>query len=456
MKNTNRRTFIKQAGLAASAAIAIPTIIPASALGKNGHIAPSDRINLAFIGAGNQAGNDAKSFLEDERVQITSICDVNTLSAGYWDGKVAGRKFIMQLVDDGYAEKYGRKYQATRGYEDFREVIDNKDIDAVEIVTPDHWHAIPVLMAAAAGKHIYCQKPLALTIAEGRAMSDAVKKHQVTFQTGSQQRSNQHFRRVCELVRNGKIGELQTVTCSLPSGTPDFGNTGHLTETVPVPKRFDYDMWLGPAPQAPYCPARTHVNFRWVLDYSGGMVTDWGGHHPDIAQWGMDTQYTGPLTIRNAKANWAEHPIWNTAAEFYFECNYENGVQLIVTSQGEGNGVKFTGTEGSVWASRGSHDADPKSVLDAEIGPDGTHLYKSDNHFRNFVDCILSGEETIAPAEVAHRSITIAHLGNIAMLLEQDLEWDPKQERFVNNEEANKMLSREMREPWGGIYEQYS
>jgi predicted dehydrogenase len=369
MKNLNRRKFIRKAGLAASAMIAVPTIIPASALGKNGYVAPSDRINLAFIGAGNQAGNDVKSFLQDERVQITSICDVNKKSAGYWDGKVAGRKFIMQLVDDGYTEKYGKKYKSCRGYKDFREVIGKKDIDAIEIVTPDHWHAIPVLMAAAAGKSIYCQKPLALTIAEGRAMSNAVKKHGVVFQTGSQQRSNLHFRRACELVRNGKIGELQTVICSLPSGTPDFGKTGHLTETIPVPKGFDYDMWLGPAPEAPYCPARTHVNFRWVLDYSGGMVTDWGGHHPDIAQWGMDTEHTGPVKIRNPKATWAKHPIWNTATDFYFECMYENGVQLIITSEA-GNGVKFTGTEGSVWADRGSHGADPVSLLEAAIGPD--------------------------------------------------------------------------------------
>ncbi|WP_277485506.1 Gfo/Idh/MocA family protein [Catalinimonas alkaloidigena] len=454
MKNNSRRKFIKKAGAAISTAFAFPTIIPASALGRNGYVPPSDRINLAFIGAGNQAGNDVKSFLEDERVQITTICDVNKQSAGYWDGKVAGREFIMKMVDDAYGEKYGKKYKSCRGYEDFRDVIGRKDIDAVEIVTPDHWHAIPVLMAAEAKKDIYCQKPLALTVAEGRAMSDAVKKHEVVFQTGSQQRSNTHFRRVCELVRNGKIGELQTATCSLPAGTPDFGKTGHLTETVPVPKGFNYDMWLGPAPEAPYCPARTHVNFRWILDYSGGMVTDWGGHHPDIAQWGMDTEYTGPVKIQNAKATWADHPIWNTATEFYFECIYENGLKLIVTSS-ESNGVKFSGTEGSVWASRGEHDADPKSILGAEIGPDGTHLYKSDNHFRNFIDCVLSREETIAPAEVAHRSITIAHLGNIAMMLEQDLEWDPQQERFTNNEEANKMLSRKMREPWDKVYQKY-
>ncbi len=455
MNNNSRRAFIKKVGTATSAVFAAPTIIPASALGKNGHIAPSERINIAFIGAGNQAGNDVKSFLPDERVQITTICDVNKKSDGYWNGKVAGREFIMQLVDDFYSEKHGKKYQSCQGYEDFRDVIALDHIDAVEIVTPDHWHAIPVLMAAAAGKDIYCQKPLALTVEEGRAMSDAVKKHQVVFQTGSQQRSDENFRRVCELVRNGKIGELQTVTCSLPPGTPDFGKTSHLTETVPVPKDFNYDMWLGPAPEAPYCPARTHVNFRWILDYSGGMVTDWGGHHPDIAQWGMDTEYTGPVKIQNARATWSDHPVWNTATEFHFECLYENGLKLIVTSQ-EGRGIKFTGTEGSVWANRGSHDADPKSILDAEIGPDEIHLYKSDNHFRNFIDCVLSREEPIAPAEVAHRSITIAHLGNIAMMLQQDLDWDPQAEKFIDNFAANQLLSRSMRDPWDSVFKKYA
>lgn len=454
MTINNRRDFLKKTGLAASSLLAIPTIIPASALGKNGFVAPSDRINLAFIGAGNQAGNDARGFLQDERVQITTICDVNKKSDGYWNGKVAGREFIMEMVDQAYSAKYGKKYQATVGYEDFREVLELKEVDAVEIVTPDHWHAIPVMMAAAAKKDIYCQKPLALTVAEGRAMSDTVKHHNVVFQTGSQQRSNEHFRRICELVRNGKIGELQTVVCGLPSGTPDFGKTAHLTEPVPVPEGFNYDLWLGPAPEAPYSPCRTHVNFRWILDYSGGMVTDWGGHHPDIAQWGMDTEYTGPVKIQNAKALWSDHPIYNTATEFYFEALYESDLKLIVQS-GADFGVTFKGTEGEVWASRGEHKVFPQSLEDVEIGSSDIRLYKSDNHYRNFIDCVISREEPIAPVEVAHRSISIAHLGNIAMMLQQDLEWDPKQEVFKDNFAANQLLARPMREPWASVYNKY-
>ncbi|EPR66639.1 Gfo/Idh/MocA family protein [Cyclobacterium qasimii] len=450
MKNL-RRDFLKKSVLAAGSLLTIPTIIPGSALGKNGFVTPSDRINLGFIGAGNQAGNDVKDFLADKRVQVTAVCDVNKKSSGYWNGKVAGRDFIMQVVDEHYSEKNNSNYQSAIGYTDFRELLENKDIDAVEVVTPDHWHSIPVMMAAAAGKHIYCQKPLSLTVDEGRAMSDAVKKYGVTFQTGSQQRSSHHFRRVCELARNGRLGELHTVTCGLPGGTPDFGKTGHLTETIPVPKDFDYDMWLGPAPEAPYSPCRTHVNFRWNLDYSGGNVTDWGGHHPDIAQWGMGTELTGPVRIQNAQAVWSDHPVWNTATRFYFECIYDNGVKLIIQSDKD-FGVTFQGTEGSAWATRGDHKINPESLKGTVIGPNETQLYVSDNHFTNFIDCIYSGEETVAPAEVGHRSITLAHLGNIAMMLEQDLVWDPKKEQFKDNFAANQLLIRKMREPWGALY----
>ncbi len=454
MQSTGRRKFLQKISLAASGIIGLPTIIPASALGKNGYTAASDRINLALIGAGNQAENDVKGFLKDERVQVTGICDVNKQSTGYWNGKIGGREYIRNLVNETYSTQYGKRYKSCRGYEDFRDVIDRKDIDAVEVVTPDHWHAIPVLMAAAAGKDIYCQKPLTLTVREGRDISNAVKKYGVIFQTGSQQRSNFRFRHICELVRNGRIGELKTVTCGLPGGTPDFGKTGHLTETIPVPKDFDYDMWLGPAPEAPYSPARTHVNYRWIMDYSGGMVTDWGGHHPDIAQWGMNTEYTGPVSIQNARAKWADHPIWNTAVEFYFECLYENGVKMIITNEAE-HGVTFTGTEGSVWANRGEYRSDPENLISSVIKDHETHLYSSDDHYRNFIDCVISRKETIAPAEVAHRSITLAHLGNIAMTLQENLDWNPVTEKFTNNAKANSMLTRPMRAPWDKVYEKY-
>lgn len=450
----DRRSFLKKTGTAAACSLLPPIIVPASSLGRNGHIAPSDRINVAFIGAGNQAENDAKGFLMDNRLQITAVCDVNKKGTGYWDGKVGGREYIMDLVNNSYSEKHGKRYKSTKGYTDFREVIALKDIDAVVVETPDHWHAIPVLMAARARKDIYCQKPLSLTISEGRAMADAVKKYGVVFQTGSQQRSGKEFRRVCELVRNGRLGKLETVICGLPGGTPDFGKTGHLTNEMPIPKDFDYDMWLGPAPESAYCPARTHVNFRWNLDYSGGMVTDWGAHHFDIAQWGIGMDDSGPVKISNPKAVWANHPVWNTAEEFHFECIYENGVKLIASSTVEG-GVTFIGSEGKAWVSRGSYKVEPEGLDSTQIGPDEIHLYKSDDHYRNFIDCVISREPTAAPAEVGHRSITVAHAGNIAMMLGQELEWNPKEECFVNNFAANQLRYRQMREPWASVYRTY-
>ena len=274
MQEKNRRTFLKKAATLTTGVLFAPSIIPASALGKKaGFIAPSDRINLAFIGAGNQARNDARGFLRDERVQITTICDVNRESSGYWNGGVAGRDPLIQMVNETYSEQYGRTYKGSKGYEDFREVLALDSLDAVVIDTPDHWHAIPVMMAAAARKDIYCQKPLSLTVAEGRAMSNAVKKYGVVFQTGSQQRSNRYFRRICELVRNRRIGKLHTVRCGLPGGTPDFGKTGDQTETIPVPEGLNYDMWLGPCSRSALLPGPDPRQFPVDI-----RLLRWSGH----------------------------------------------------------------------------------------------------------------------------------------------------------------------------------
>lgn len=415
-----------------------PFIVPANVLGAD---APSGKIAIAFIGTGNNGTNYLGPFLRDNRVKVTAVCDVNRVGPGYWNGSVRGREPARRMVDEYYGGT------VCRAFVDYREIIASDEYDCVYIGTPDHWHAIMAIQAAKAGKDIYCQKPLSLTVEEGRAMSDAVKKSGVVWQTGSQQRSDRNFRRVCELVRNGRIGKLLEVRCGLPGGIPDYGKTADQTETVPVPEDFNYDMWLGPAPEAPYCPARCGVNFRWIFDYSGGQVTDWGGHHPDIAQWGMGTELTGPVAIKNAKGVYAGHPIYNTATDYDFECIYENGVKLIISNRDRG-GVTFIGTEGSAWANRGNHDAYPKSLLKEEIGENEIHLYKSDDHVGNFIDCVLSRGETVAPVEVAHRSITLAHLGNIAMKLGRDLKWDPAKERFIGDDTANGMLGRPKREPW--------
>lgn len=451
MKQANafsRREFGRRSA-AALAVVAFPNIIPASVLGAEGRPGANSRINIASIGVGNQGTNDLRSMIPDGRVQFVAVCDTNRESAGYWDGAVAGRDPAKRIVEAHYAKATpSGAYKGCDTYSDFRELLARKDVDAVQIAVPDHWHAILAVEAMKAGKDVYGQKPLALTIAEGRAIADASKKYKRVFQCGSQQRSSKEFRQACELVRNGRIGKLTGVKVGLPGGWRDYGKTADRKKPEAVPDGFDYDMWLGPAMDAPYAPARCHVNFRWIYDYSGGQVTDWGGHHPDIAQWGMDTEHTGPVEIRNAKGVFDPDILWNTATQFNFDAVYANGLVMNISDKNK-MGVTFEGDKGWVYVTRGKIETNPEDLVTSKIGDNEIHLYKSDNHFANFVDCIISRKETIAPAEIAHRSITISHLGNIAMRLHRStLKWDPKKEQFVGDAEANQMLSRPHRSPW--------
>ncbi len=444
MSRVNRRQFLKSTAAAAGAV----TILPASALGRAGRPAPSDRITMAFIGTGNMAMNHVLAFLRDERVQIVAVCDVNEASGGYWNGGLAGREPAQRLVNFHYGREIrSGAFSACAVYDDFRDVIRRDDIDAVVIGTPDHWHAIPAVQAAKSGKDVYCEKPLSLTITEGRAMSDAARANDVVFQVGSQQRSDERFRHACELVRNGRVGRVHTVRVGLPGGRPDFGMTGHRKAPEPIPEGFDYDMWLGPAPEAPYAPARCHVNFRWLYDYSGGQVTDWGGHHPDIAQWGLGTEETGPVAIRNPRGVFPEDELWDTATEFYFEAVYADDVTMIVSDK-ERMGVTFEGDDGWIWVTRGDHEVSDEAIWNSEIGENEIRLPRSDGHHDDFINAILSRGRPVAPVEHGHRSITICHLGNIAMKLGRDLRWDPENERVLDDASANEMLSRKMREPW--------
>ena len=423
-------------------------LLSASALHGQQASPPSRRVNLGLIGCGNQGINDLKLFLADERVQVVAVCDVNRQSPGYWNGGIAGREPARDFVEWHYGQaRRSGAYKGCAIYEDFRELLRRPDIDAVILALPDHWHALVTIAAARAGKDIYGEKPLALTIAEGRAMVNAVQSNNRIFQTGSQQRSDPRFRLACELVRNGRLGKLHTVLCGLPGGTPDYGQTGHRQDPEPVPAGFNYDLWLGPAPEAPYAPARCHVNFRWILDYSGGQLTDWGGHHPDIAQWGMGTELTGPIAIRNGQATWAKENLWNTATDFHFEAVYASGVKLICSSRVR-QGVTFQGADGWVWVNRGAIEASPLQLLDYSPGPNETRLPRSTSHARNFIDSVFSRQQPIAPIEQAHRSISIAHLGNISLRLGRDLSWDPTKEVFPNDEAANRLLSRPYRQPW--------
>ena len=451
-KNTpvSRRQF-----LAASAGLAFPMIVPSSVLGLGKRPAPSNRINVACIGYGTIAHATTTNFLRDDRVQLVAVADVNRKSGnyGYRGEKEGGRLVGMQAVNEYYAAAEGRLYyNGCRAYEDFRDMIDREDIDAVNISTPDHWHAVMAVYCANRKIHVYGQKPLSLTVDEGRKMAKAVARNKITWQTGSQQRSEVYFRMAVEFVRNGRIGKLKTIRMGLPGGRSDFNQMGDRQSPEEVPMGLNYDLWEGPAPHREYRPALLPLNWRHNFDYSGGMITDWGAHHVDIAQWAMDMDHSGPVKFDNFKSNIPDgKEIFNTATEYHFECTYENGVKMIVSDTNEHpQGITFEGEDGkSIFVKRGKIEMNPKELVREKIQDDEIRVYKSTNHVGNFLDCIESGEVTAAPIEASHRSISICHLANIALRLgRESLEWDPKKERVLNDEAANKMLSRPLRGGW--------
>ncbi|HMK38822.1 MAG TPA: Gfo/Idh/MocA family oxidoreductase [Bacteroidota bacterium] len=431
---TSRRDFLRKASAAAAGAIGLPLFIPSRALGRAGFVAPSDRIAIACIGVGGMGTSNMLSFLGKPEARIVAVCDVDARHL----------REAAALVES----RSGRRGVAS--YRDFREVLARRDLDAVSIATPDHWHALIATRAAAEGLDIYGEKPLGYTIAEGRAIVDAVARYNIIWQTGSWQRSVRNFRYACELVRNGRIGKVHTIRVGLPSGYSVADQGGF--RIAPVPEGFDYDMWLGPAPRVPYVPNRCHWNFRWISDYSGGQLTDWAGHHCDIAQWAMDTEMSSPVEIEGtAHFPSARDGLFDTATSYRFVCTYREGFTMIVADrnqQPKGMGVQFEGTDGWIWVDREGFDASPRNLLSSAIGPDEIRLYRSDDHHQNFLDCVRSRRETLTPARVAHRSIMIGHLGLIAMKLGRKVTWNPDTERFVNDGEADRFLSRPMRSPW--------
>jgi len=422
-KKTTRREFLRRTAGTAGAVFTLPYLIPSGVLGEQ---SPSNRIVLAVIGVGGQGQYNAKGFLTYGDAYLAAVCDVDKKH----------REEAKAIID----KHYGSKDCAMYG--DYREVLARKDIDAVIICTPDHWHVPMETAAARAGKDIYGEKPLSLTIDEGRVLCDTVKETGCVFQTGSQQRSDDLFRQACELVINGRIGKLHTIKAdiiksNLPKG-PEW-------EDMPVPEGFDYDFWLGPAPWATYTKNRCHYNFRFIRDYSGGQMTNWGAHFFDIAQWGNEADNSGPVEIEGT-CRFPEGVLFNTADFVKLKYTYANGVTMHCTS-GEAH-TEFIGTEGSVWVTRGRLETKPTTLRQATIGPDEKHLYESKDHKRNFLDCVKLRKKPIADVEVGHRTATVCHLGNIAMLLGRKLQWDPQKELFVNDPEANRMKSYGMRSPW--------
>lgn len=431
-----RRSFLFRGGAAAAAALAAPSLIPSRALGQE---APSRRVTVGCIGVGRMGQGDMRSVMD--LADVLAVCDVDSHRAA--DAR--------QIIETHYASrKPSGRYTGCAVYSDFRELLARPDIDAVLIVTPDHWHALPAIAAAQAGKDIFLQKPLTLTLAEGIAVREAVHRYGRVLQVGSQQRSDARCRFACELVRNGRIGQLQSVKVAVGKD-PFCGNE----PVTPPPAWLDYDRWLGPAPAVPYIenrvhPAKGYDRPGWlrVRDYCLGMVTGWGAHHMDIAHWGMGMENSGPAEIR-ATAEFAKDGIWTVHGAFEIQYTYPNGVTVTFSDTGRNRaGVLFQGTEGWVHTDRGSIDAEPKNLLTSVIRPGEVHLYRSRSHMGNFIECVRSRAETVAPVDNGHRSNTACILGEIAMRLERPIRWDPVRECFPGDEEASRMLSRPMRAPW--------
>jgi predicted dehydrogenase len=438
---------------AASVAAGFPSIVPASVFGST---SPSNRINVGAIGTGRiSRGHDLPGIWKFDAARIMAVCDLDS-------HRVDAAK---TLVNDHYSKQAGKPYDGVKTYGQYRELLANKDVDAVVISTPDHWHALIAMDAVRAGKDVYLQKPASLTIAEGRLLSDTVHRSGPIFQIGSQQRSSPQFRYAAELVRNGRIGELKTVEIGLP-GDP----AGDDEPEMPVPKNLNYEMWLGSTPLVYYTEKRVHPHVGydrpgWLRceQFGAGMITGWGAHHIDSAHWAMGTEFTGPLEIWGT-AEFPKKGLWDVHGPFRTEALYADGVHMIVSGDFP-NGIKFIGPKGWIFVSRGNEQvtsSDPvaklkdaqalsasdPAIITSVIGPDEIHLPESKEHHGNWLECIRTRQQPIAPAEVAHRACSACLLHHIAMRAKRKLYWDPVKERFRNDDDANALLSRPQRYPY--------
>ena len=417
-----RRNFLSQTTMAAAAI----TIVPRSVLGGKGYIAPSDRINLGYIGVGRQSLGLLESINGCKETIVIAACDV--------DSKKLNR-FVV-LANKAIAQKVQAN---VKGYAMYRELLERNEIDAVVIASPDHWHAQMVVDAAKAGKDIYCEKPLSLTIAEGRAMVNATRKYKRVFQTGSMQRSWTAFRKAVELIKNGYIGKIKEAKVSV--GIPPKENDFPILE---APDYIDWDMWIGPSPYNGYSPvlhnpleAPEWALWREYRNFGGGYVTDWGAHMFDIVQWALDKDGSGPVRF--------VPPSGPATSGCYYE--YDNGTKVIHTQWGEGNAIQFIGTEGTLEVSRSFLRSKPDSIVNIDIKPTDTHVYRSDNHYQDWIDAVKKRSKPICDVEIGHRTCTVCNAINIAYLLQRPLKWDARKEVF-DDADANRLRSRVYRGNW--------
>ena len=417
----SRRKFLQTA----VAGISLPCLVPASVFGAQ---APSKQIAVGFIGVGGHGLSwNLDRYLQLPAARVRMVCDVDG-----WRMRKA-----KAIVDAAYDN------QDCAMSKDFREVLARKDIDAVMISTPDHWHTLISVLAARAGKDVQCEKPT-LTIDEGKILIKTIRKHRCIFQTSTEDRSLPMYHRMAELVRNGRIGKLQKIEVVLPRQPTTAGDP----TPQPVPEELDYEMWLGPAPFAPYTKDRVHFNFRWIQDYSGGIIPDWGAHLFDTAQWANNTEQTGPVEV-DGKGNFWQGGLYDTVKDYDVTYRYANGV-VMTCVPGEPS-IKFIGTDGWVgnhgW--RGPVQASSPEILKSTIGPNDLHLYTNpEGEHDDFLKCVKSRKDPYFPVEIGHRVSTVCHLANLSIRLGRKLSWDPQAERFAGDPEANQLLSRPMRKPW--------
>jgi predicted dehydrogenase len=441
---TDQKITRRQALQVAAGVIAAPAFIPARLLGDD---APSKQIVMGCIGVGWQGESNLNAFLGQRDCKVVAIADVDANH--------------LQKAVDRVNQHYSTK--DCKGYKDFREVLERKDIDAVCISTPDHWHAIPAVAAANAKKDIFCEKPLSHTFAEGVAMVEAVRKNERIWQTGSWQRSVANFRQGAELVLNGYIGKVQRVEVGLPAGHADFMKTGDKLPNSEPPKEVDYEFWVGPAEWLPFNACRFHKNWRWNYDFGGGQLLDWIGHHGDIAHWGLsNSKYgvgpddeIGPMEVSATADFPPKDATWNTATKFRVECKYPNDIALVIAGGHADirSGTKWIGDQGWVWVDRNGFKASNpqwiEEVKKREQKKDLTTLLAvSPGHQREFLNCVKSRQKTLTPVEVAHRSQTPGHLGYIASVVGRKLTWDAAKQEIIGDAEASKLLARPMRSPW--------
>jgi predicted dehydrogenase len=418
----------------AAAALAAPYVVAGTALGMNGRAAASERITIGGIGLGSRGNDHLRTFLSRGETQVVAVCDPI-------DSK---REAARKQAEDRYAGDAGRgSYKGCLATPDFREILARPDVDAVYITAPENWHALMAIAAAKAGKDMYCEKALSLTVAEGRAVVEAIRRHGRIFQIGTQQRSDRRFRFACELARNGYLGKVHTVKIAVPGGRvlPN-------APPKPVPPGLDYELWLGPAPWTPYNDLKCSFNWYFIYDYCAGWIQSWGVHHIDIAVWGMPSLAASTLEVEGT-AVFPEDGLANTSVTWKVNATTPEGVRLYFTDDtGQKHGARFEGDKGWVHVDRGNIWAEPESLLKLTLKPDDEHLYESHDHHGNFLECIRTRRDPVAPVEGGHAATTLTLISDIATRLGRKVTWDWKAERFVNDEAADRLLRRAMRTPW--------